>query len=76
MSSVPKEINLLKEARLSFFFCFFFMLLKYIYTCILFTYVQISSLTWATGGSAEQPLQVPGDKAPSRPMPHPSDKIV
>ena len=36
----------------------------------------MSSLTWVTGGFAEQPLQVPGDKAPNQPMPHPSGKIV
>ena len=42
----------------------------------LFTYVQVSSITWATGGSAEQPLQVPGDRALNQPKPHPSLKIV
>ena len=46
------------------------MLLNYIYIC------TDLLLNWATGGSAEQPLQVPGDKAQSQPMPHPSDKIV
>ena len=65
----PKEINLPKEARL-----IFFLMLLIIYT--LYTYVQICSLAWVTCGSAEQPLQDPGDKAQNQPMPHPSDKIV
>ena len=73
MSSVPKEISLPKEAHLSCCFFVFFMLLKYIYTIYICTNLLPDQ---ATGGSAEQPLQVPGDKAQSRPMPHPSDKIV
>ena len=52
------------------FFLFFFCLYEQ-----LFTYVQISSKPWVIGGSAEQPLQVPGDRAPNQPMPHPSDRI-
>ena len=77
MSSVPKEIkNLPKEACHSFFFVFFLMLLNYIYYLHKSKYVQVSSLSWATGGSAEQPLQVPGGKVRSQPKPHPSSKIV
>ena len=49
----------------------------YIYIYIqLFTYVQISSMFWTTGGS-EQPLQVPGDRgALNQPKPHPSSRIA
>ena len=68
-SSVPKEINLPKEARKS---CFF-MILKYIYTIYICTNL-LPDL--ATGGSVEQPLQVPGGKARNQPKPHPSGKIV
>ena len=39
-------------------------------------YIQDSSKPWATGGSAEQPLQVPGDRALNQPKPHPSGKIA
>ena len=31
---------------------------------------------WATGGSAEQPLQAPGDRALNQPRPHPSGHIL
>ena len=69
MSSVPKEveINLPKEARQSFFFKIYIQL---------FTYVQVSSMSWVTGGSAEQPLQVPCGRALNQPRPDSSDKIV
>ena len=40
------------------------------------SYVHISSKPWATGGSAEQPLKVPGDRAPNQHKTHPSGKIV
>ena len=63
-----KEINLPKEARLSFFFVFLTM-------CKLFTYIQISSKYQVTGGSAEQPLRDLGEKAQNQPKPHPSSKI-
>ena len=42
-----------------------------------YIYVQlVSSKQWATGGSAEQPLQVPGGRAPNQPRPHPLVKIA
>ena len=53
--------------------CFFFVLYIYVQ---LFTYVQISSVPWATGGSVEQSLQAPGGRALNQPRPHPSGKIV
>ena len=45
------------------------------YTIYIFTYVQNLLPPWVICGSAEQPLQVPGDRAQSQPKPHPSDKI-
>ena len=33
-------------------------------------------MSWTTGGSAEQPLQVPGGRALSQPKPRPSDRTV
>ena len=47
----------------------------FIYLCTNYLHMYIS-LTWATGGSAEQPLQVPGDRALNQSKPHPSGKIV
>ena len=43
---------------------------------VLFTYVQISSISWTIGGYAEQPQQVPGGRALNQFRPHPSGKIV
>ena len=42
----------------------------------IFTYVHISSKPWATSESAEQPIQVPGYRAPSHPKPHPLCRMV
>ena len=67
-----KEINLPKEARQSFFV--FFMLLNYMYK--LFTYVQISSMSWAAGRSVGQLLPDPDGRALNQPKPHPSSKTV
>ena len=39
-------------------------------------YIQVSSNPWATAGSAEQPLQVPGDRALNQLKSHPSSKIA
>ena len=61
------------------FFKIYLFIFFYIYVYIyvqLFTYVQISSIPWATGVSAEQPLQVPGGRALNQLRPHPSGKIV
>ena len=52
------------------FYDFFFIVCTTIYIC---TY---SSIIRATGGSAEQPLQVLSGRALNRPKPHPSDKTV
>ena len=46
------------------------------YTIHIFTYFQHLLPSWVICGSAEQPLQVPGDRAQSQPKPHPSDKIM
>ena len=43
------------------------------YTIYIFTE---SPPPWVICGFAEQPLQVPGDRAQCQPKPHPSDKIV
>ena len=61
MCPVDKDISI-------FFFAFI-----YVHP---FTYVQVSSIPWATCGSAEQPLQVPGDRALNQLKPHPSGRIV
>ena len=47
----------------------------YIYN-YLHNYVQVSSKPWPTDGSAEQPLQVPCDRALNQSKPHPSGRIV
>ena len=65
--------NLPKEVRPSFFF-FFFFFFCFLTICVLFTYVQIFSIYWSIGGSAEQPQPDPDGKALSQPKPHPSSK--
>ena len=42
-------------------------------------YPRLSSgdtIIWATGGSAEQPLKAPDDRALNQPKPHPLNKTV
>ena len=64
----------------SFLFVFLLLFLLiyiyiYIYIYTLFTYLQNLLSPWVICGSAEQPLQVPGGRALSQPMPHPSGKL-
>ena len=66
----------MKHARVFFLISLLFYI--YIYK-IMYNYLhmyKISSMFWATGGSAEQPLQVPGGRALSQPMLHLSGKIA
>ena len=63
----PKRRNKPPEGSFLFFI--------YIYVQLL-AYVQISSITWVTGGSAEPPLPAPDGRALNQPKPHPSDRIV
>ena len=37
---------------------------------------KVSSITWATGGSAELPLQVSGGRALNQSKPHPSNRTL
>ena len=66
----------MKQNTVVFLVVFFLLIYIYIYIYTLFTYVQNLFYFWATCGSAEQPLQVPGGKALSQTKPHPSDKSV
>ena len=65
----PKE-----GPKKSFIFFLIGFIVFFIYMCKYLHMYKISSMFWATGGSAEQPLQVPGGRALSQPMPHPSGK--
>ena len=51
-----------------FFFCIYICTTIYICTSLL--------KPWATGGSAEQPLQVPDGRALNQPKFHPLGRIV
>ena len=60
---------------MSEFFLFIYLFIfafNYVQTIYIYTYLLNTKVT---GGSAEQPLQDPGERAQNQPKPHPSSRI-